>query len=93
MVDPDFLNRYETSTPAVVNSSSLSVFGWPLFQGGSSGLGGLHVQGDEEGVLPLAIVAENEVEGGIGQEGLMVGFGLWEGIEESTPLAMEEYER
>ena len=59
----------------LVNSPSLSVFGRPLFQGGSSGLGGLHVLGEEEGVLPLAIVAENEVKGGIDQEGLMVDFG------------------
>ena len=36
-------------------------------------------------------MAENKVEGGTGQEGLMVGFG--EGIEEATPLAMEGYER
>ena len=27
LVDPDFLNRFETSTPTVVNSSSLSIFG------------------------------------------------------------------
>ena len=44
-VDSDFLNRFETSTSKVVNTS-LSVFGRPLFQGGSSGLGGLHVLGD-----------------------------------------------
>ena len=63
LVDPDLLNRFEISTP-IVNYSSLSVFGLPFFQGGSSGLGGLHVLGDEEeGVLPLAIVAKNEVEG------------------------------
>ena len=64
LVDPDLLNRFEISTP-IVNSPSLSVLGRPLFQGGSSGLGGLHVLGEEEeGVLPLAIVAENEVKGG-----------------------------
>ena len=33
LVDPDLLNMFETSTPTVVNSSSLSVFGRPLFQG------------------------------------------------------------
>ena len=56
LVDPDLLNRFEISTPTV-NSPSLSVFGRPLFLGGSSGLGGLHVLGEEEeGVLPLAIV-------------------------------------
>ena len=76
MVDSDLLNKFEISTPIIVNSSLLFVFGWPLFQGGSSSLGGLHVLGDkEEGVMPLAIMAENEVEGGTGQEGLMVGFG------------------
>ena len=74
LVDPDLLNKFEISTPTV-NSSPLFVFGRPLFQGGSSGLGGLHVLGDEEeGVLPLAIVAEKYVEGGTGQEGLMVDF-------------------
>ena len=57
-------------------------------------MGGLHVQGDEkEGLLPLAIVAENEVEGGIGHEELMVDFGQGERIEEVTPLAVEWYER
>ena len=75
------------------NSPSLSVFGRPLFQGGSSGLGGLHIQGEEEeGVLPLAIVAENEVKGGTDQEGLMVDFGQEEGFVEATPLAVEGYE-
>ena len=48
LVDPDLLNMFETSTPKVVISSSLFVFGRPLFQGGSSSLGGLHVLGDEE---------------------------------------------
>ena len=68
LVDPDLLNRFEISTP-IVNPPSLSVFGRPLFQGGSSGLGGLHVLGEEEeGVLPLTIVAENEVKGGTDQE-------------------------
>ena len=53
LVDPNLLNRFEISTPTVVNSSSLFVFGRPLFQGGFSGLGGLHVPRDEEeGVLP-----------------------------------------
>ena len=37
-------------------------------------------------------MAENEVEGGIGQEGLMVGFRQEEGIVESTPLVVEGYE-
>ena len=72
----------------------LSVFGQPLFQGGSSNLGGLHVlREEEEGLLPLAIVAENEVEGGIGLEGQLVGFGQGEGVEEVTSLAVEGYER
>ena len=63
------------------------------FSRGSSGLGGLHVLGDEEeGVLPLEIVAENEVEGGTSQEGPIVGFGQEDGIVEATPLAMEGYE-
>ena len=93
LVDPNLLNRFEISTPTVVNSSFLSILGRPIFQGGSLGLGGLHVLGyEEEGVLPLAIVAENEVEGGTSQEGLMVGFGLEEGIVEVTPLAVEGYE-
>ena len=43
-------------------------------------------------VLPLVIVAENNVEGGNVQEGLMVGFGQEEGIVEATPLAVEGYE-
>ena len=93
LVDPDLLNKFETLTPKVVISSSLLVFGRPLFQWGSSSLGGLHVLGDEEvGVLPLTIVAKNEVEGGTDQEGLMVGFGQEEGIVEATPLAVEGYE-
>ena len=67
LVDPNLLNRFEISTLTVVTSSSLSVFGRPLCQEGFSGLGGLHVLVDEEeGVLPLAIVAENELEGGTG---------------------------
>ena len=37
-------------------------------------------------------MAENEVEGGTDQEGLMVGFGQEEGIVESTPLVVEGYE-
>ena len=53
LVDPDFLNRFETLTPIVVNSSSLFIFGRPLFQGGSSSLGGLHVLGDERRVYCL----------------------------------------
>ena len=43
LVDLDLLNKFEISIPTVVNSSSLSVFGRRLFQGASSGLGGLHV--------------------------------------------------
>ena len=38
------------------------------------------------------IVAENEVEEGTDQEGLMVGFGQEEGIVEATPLVVEGYE-
>ena len=93
LVDPDLLNRFETSIP-IDNSPSLSVFGRPLFQGGSSGLGGLHVLGEEEeeGVLPLEIVAENEVKGGSGQEGMIVEYGQEEGFVEATPLAVEGYE-
>ena len=92
LVDSDLLNMFEISTPTVVNFSSLSVFDRPLFQGGSSSLGGLHVLGDKEGVLLLAIVAEKEVEGGTGQVGLMVGFEQEEEIVEATPLAVEGYE-
>ena len=92
LVDPVLLNRFEISMP-IDNSPSLSVFGRPLFQGGSSGLGGLHVLGEEEeGVLPLEIVAENEVKGGSGQEGMMVEYGQEEGFVEVTPLAVEGYE-
>ena len=72
------------------NSPSLSVFGRPLFQGCSSGLGGSHDLGEEEeGVLPLEI---NEVKGGSGQEGMMVEYGQEEGLVEATPLAVEGYE-
>ena len=92
LVDSDFLNRFEASTPTIVNSSSLSVFGRPLFQKGSFGLGG-YMSWEMKGVLPLAIMAKTEVEGGTGQEGLMVGFGQGEEIEEATPLAVEGYER
>ena len=92
LVDPDLLNRFEISIP-IDNSPSLSVFGRPLFQGGSSGMGGLHVLGEEEeGVLPLEIVAENEVKGGSGQEGMMVEYGQEEGFVEATSLAVEGYE-
>ena len=54
---PGFFNWFEISIP-IDNSPSLFVFGRPLFQGGSSSLGGLHVLGEEEeeGVLPLEIV-------------------------------------
>ena len=75
LVAPELLDRFEISIP-IDNSPSLSVVGRPLFQGGSSGLGGLHFQGEEEeGVLPLEIVAENEVKGGTDQEGMMVEYG------------------
>ena len=56
LVDPDLLNRFENSIP-IDNSPSLSFFGRPLIQGGSSGLGGSHVLEEEvEGVLPMEIV-------------------------------------
>ena len=84
------MNRFEISTPTVDLPSSLCVFDWPLFEGGFSGLGVLHVLGEEEG---LAIVAENEIEGGNGQESQIVGFGSGDGGEEATPLAVEGYER
>ena len=92
VVEPDLLNRFEISIP-VDKSPSLSVFGQPLFQGGSSGLGGLHVLGEEEeGILPLEIVAENETKGGFDHEGMMVEYGQEEGLVEATPLAVEGYE-
>ena len=88
VVDPDLLNRFAISIP-IDNSPSLSVFGQPLFQGGSSGPGGLHVLGeDEEGVLPLEIVAENEVKGGTDQEGMKVEYGHEEGFVEMTHLVV-----
>ena len=49
--DPNLLNRFEISTHTVDLPSSLSVFGRPLFQGGSSGMGGLNVMGKEEGFI------------------------------------------
>ena len=90
--DPLLLNRLEISTP-LDNSPSLSFFGRPLFQGGSSGLGVSHVIGEEvEGVLPMEIVVANELKGGSSQEGTMVEYGQEEGIVEATPLAVEGYE-
>ena len=90
--DPFLLNRLEISMP-LDNSPSLSFFGRPLFQGGSSGLGVSHVIGDEvEGVLPMEIVVANEMKGGSSQEGTMVEYGQEEGIVEATPLAVEGYE-
>ena len=90
--EPGLLNRFEMSMP-IVNSPSLSFFGRPLFQGGSSGLGGSHVLGEEvEGVLPLEIVAANEMKEGSSQEGMMVEYRQEEGIVEATPLAVEGYE-
>ena len=92
MVEPDLLNRFEISIP-IDKSPSLSVFGRPFFQGGSSGQGGLHVLGEEEeDVLPLEIVAENETKGGFDHEGMMVEYGQEEGLVEATPLAVEGYE-
>ena len=92
LADPVLLNRFEISMP-IDNSPSLSFFGRPLFQGGSSGLGGSHVIGEEaEGVLPMEIVAANEMKGGSSQEGMMVEYGQEEGIVEATPLAVEGYE-
>ena len=46
-----------------------------------------------EGVLPLEIVAANEMKGGSSQEGMMVEYGQEEGIVEATPLAVEGYEK
>ena len=92
VVEPDLLNRFEISIP-IDKSPSLSVFGRPLFQGGSSGLGGLHVLGEEEeDVLPLEIMAENEMKVGLDYEGMMVEYGQEEGLVEATPLAVEGYE-
>ena len=92
LVDPVLLNRFEISM-LIDNSPSLSFFGRPLFQGGSSGLGGSHVLGEEvEGVLPMEIVAVNEMKGGSSQEGMMVEYGQEKGIVEATPLVVEGYE-
>ena len=91
LADPS--NKFEMSMP-FVNSPSISFFGRPLFQGGSSGLGVSHALGEEvEGVLPLEIVAANEMKGGSSQEGMMVEYGQEEGIVEATPLAVEGYEK
>ena len=93
---PDLSNRFEMSIP-IVNSPSLSFFGRPLFQGGSSGLGGLgglHGLGEEvEGVLPLEMVAANEMKEGSSQEGMLVEYKQEEDIVEATPLAVEGYEK
>ena len=93
---PDLSNRFEMSMP-IVNSPSLSFFGRPLFQGDSSGLGGLgglHGPGEEvEGVLPLEMVAANEMKEGSSQEGMLVEYRQEEGIVEATPLAVEGYEK
>ena len=93
---PDLSNRFELSMP-IVNSPSLSFFGRPLFQGGSSGLGGMggvHGPGQEvEGVLPLEMIAANEIKEGSSQEGLLVEYRQEEGIVEATPLAVEGYEK
>ena len=92
LADPVLLNRFEISMP-IDNSPSLSFFGGPLFQGGSSDPGGAHVIGEEVmGVLPMEIVAANEMKGGSSQEGMMVEYGQEEGIVEATPLAVEGYE-
>ena len=93
---PDLSNRFELSMP-IINSPSLSFFGRPLFQGGSSGLGGLgglHGLGEEvEGVLPMEMVATNEIKEGSSQEGMLVEYRQEEGIVEATPLAIEGYEK
>ena len=91
--DPASLNRFEMSMP-IANSPSLSFFGRPLLQGGSSGWGGSYVLGEEaEGVLPLEIVVANEMKEGSNQEGMMVEYGQGEDIVEATPLAVEGYEK
>ena len=46
-----------------------------------------------EGVLPLEIVAANEMKGGSSQEGMMVEYGQEEGVVEATHLAVEGYEK
>ena len=93
---PDLSNRFEMSMP-IVNSPSLSFFGRPLFQGGPSGLGGpggLYGPGEEvEGVLPLEMVAANEMKEGSSQEGMLVEYRQEEGIVEATPLVVEGYEK
>ena len=91
--DPFLLNRFEISMP-LDNSPSLSFFGRPLFQGGSSGLGVSQAIGEEvEGVLPMEIVVASEIKGGSSQEGTIVEYGQEEGIVEATPLAVEGYEK
>ena len=93
---PDLSNRFEMSMP-IINSPSLSFFGRPLFQGGPSGLGGpggLYGPGEEvEGVMPMEMVAANEMKEGSSQEGMLVEYRQEEGIVEATPLAVEGYER
>ena len=91
--DPFLLNRFEISMP-LDNSPSLSFFGRPLLQGGSSGLGVSQAIGEEvEGVLPMEIVVANEIKGGSSQEGTIVEYGQEEDIVEATPLAVEGYEK
>ena len=93
MVDQDVLNRFESSMP-IDNSPSLSFFGRPLLQGGSSGLGESHViEEEDEGVLPMEIVEANEMKGGNSQGDAVVEYGQEEGIVDATPLAVEGYEK
>ena len=92
VADPVLFNRFEMLMP-IVNSPSLSFFGRPLLQGGSSGLRVSHVLGEEvEGVLPMEMLAANEMKEGSSQEGMMVEYVQEEGIVEATPLAVEGYE-
>ena len=91
--DPFLLNRFEISMP-LDTSPSLSFFGRPLFQGGSSGLGVSQAIGEEvESVLPMEIVVADEIQEGSSQEGAIVEYGQEEGIVEATPLAVEGYEK
>ena len=93
MVDQDLLNRFESPMP-IDNSPSLSFFGRPLLQGGSSGLGGSHViEEEDEGVLSMEIVEANEMKGGSSQGDTEVEYGQEEGIVDATPLAVEGYEK
>ena len=49
VVDPKLENRFEVTSPLIVFSPPLSVFGRPLIQGGSSSLGGSSGLEVEEG--------------------------------------------